>query len=163
MRRLIRKMLRFMVVLLILLPAFRAIAAGPNTLTVSATVLSKSNCKFNSASSTLNFGALNPLNSVDVTANASIIFVCRGSAPIATFFISDDDGLHETGPNANRMRHATVLTEYLPYDLTLSPTTATVPKNANQTLTVTGTVRAVDYQSAYVGSYADTVIITIAP
>lgn len=163
MRRLIRKMLRFMVVLMILLPAIRAIAAGPNTLTVSATVLSKSNCKFNSASSTLNFGALNPANSVDVTANASIILVCRGSAPIATFFISDDDGLYETGPNANRMRHSTVLTEYLPYDLTLTPTTATIPKNVNQTLTLTGTVRAANYQSAYVGSYADTVIITIAP
>jgi len=163
MRRQILRMLQTMMVLAILLPTAHVMAAGPNTLTVNATVLSKSNCKLNSATSTLDFGALNPVNSVDVTASASIILVCRGSAPIATFFISDDDGRYETGPNANRMRHLTVLTEYLPYDLTLNPTTASVPKNANQTLTITGTVRAANYQSAYLGNYADTVIITIAP
>jgi spore coat protein U-like protein len=163
MRKPIQKMLQSLTALIMLLMTGGVMAAGTNTLTVSAVVLSKSNCKFNSATSTLNFGSLNPASSVDVTATASIVFVCRGSAPIATFFMSDDDGLYETGFDANRMRHATVLTEHLPYSLTLSPITASVPKNVNQTLTLTGTVRAVDYQIAYAGGYADTVILTISP
>lgn len=138
-------------------------AAGNATLAVTATVVSKSNCKFNSAASTLNFGNLDPATPADKPATASIIFACRGSAPLATFAITDDDGLYETGPNANRMRHATVTTEYLPYSLTYNPQTGTVPKNVDQTLTISGTVLGSSYQNAYVGSYSDTVVLTIAP
>jgi hypothetical protein len=82
---------------------------------------------------------------------------------MVTFLITDNDGLYETGPNANRMRNTAVPTEYLPYSLSLNPTTATAPRFSLRTVTLNGTVRAVDYQSAYVGSYADTVLITIAP
>jgi len=76
---------------------------------------------------------------------------------------TDDDGLNESGLNANRMRHTTILTEYLPYSFTLSPTSGTVPKNTDQTLTISGTVLGVNYQDASVGAYSDTVIISIAP
>lgn len=138
-------------------------AAGSNTLSVTAAVLSKSICKFKSATSTLNFGALDPSSSVNVSSSATVIFVCNGSAPNATFFISEDYGLYKTGPGANRMRHATVLTEFLPYSLTLNPTSATVPKGVNQTLTVSGTVTAANYQNALMGNFADTVIITLTP
>jgi spore coat protein U-like protein len=82
---------------------------------------------------------------------------------MATFFISDDDGLYETGPNANRMRHTTLGTEYIPYTFTLNPTSGTVPKNSTQTLTITGTVNGVTYQDAATGNYSDTVVITLAP
>lgn len=142
------------------------VESATGTLTVTATVLSRNNCRFtgiNAAASTLNFGNLDPSNPVDITATTTIRFRCRGSSRIATFFISDNDGLYETGPGANRMRHTVVLTEYLPYSLNLNPITASVPRNTNQTLTITGTVRGVDYQNAYVGSYSDTVIITIVP
>lgn len=137
--------------------------AGSAALSVNATVLSKSICKLNSNSSTVSFGTLDPGNPVDITANASIGFVCRGSAPIATFIVTDDDGLHETGPDANRMRHASVLTEYLPYRLTLAPTSGTAPKNAPQSLVVTGTVQGIDYSNAYAGSYSDTVVVSLLP
>lgn len=138
-------------------------AGGTNSLLVSATVLSKSNCKFNSATSAVNFGNLNPGNSTDVTANTAITFRCIGSAPIATFSITQDDGLYESGPSANRMRHATITTEYLPYTLTLNPASGTVAKNTVQTLTITGTVKASDYGIASAGAYADTVVISIVP
>lgn len=138
--------------------------AAAQTLAVSATILSKNTCQFNNpASATLAFGNLNPLNPVNVTANTTFSIVCRGSAPIATFLIQDDDGLHETGLNANRMRHVTNPAAYLPYSLTLSPLSANVPKNTNQTITVTGTVNGSDYQLAPIGSYADTVIVSIQP
>jgi hypothetical protein len=61
------------------------------------------------------------------------------------------------------MRHTTITTEYLPYSLTLNPTSGTVPKNTDQTLTITGKVKGVDYQDALAGSYSDTVVISIAP
>jgi hypothetical protein len=61
------------------------------------------------------------------------------------------------------MRHATVTTEYLPYTLALSPSSGTVPKNTNRTLTITGMVKGDDYKGAYAGNFSDTVVITIAP
>lgn len=92
-----------------------------------------------------------------------MIFRCSSSDKFVTFFISDDDGLYETGPDQNRMRHTITPTEYLPYSLTLSPTSGTIPKNDDQTLTITGTVRGADYQDALAGNYSDTVTLTISP
>ena len=138
-------------------------AADTSSVTVNATVLSKSNCKFNSATAAIPFGTLDPTNPVDKPVNTSITFRCAGSAPNATFFISDNDGLYETGPNANRMRHTTINTEYIPYAFTLNPTSGTVPKNTVQTLTISGTVNGIDYQNAATGNYSDTVVITLEP
>lgn len=137
--------------------------AASSTVSVTAVVLSKSNCKFNSATAALNFGNLDPTTPIDRTITTSITFICHGSANPATFSITDDDGLYKTGTDANRMRHTTVITEYLPYSLTLNPTSGTVPKNTNQTLTISGTVKGTDYQNAYVGNFSDTVIISISP
>ena len=148
---------------LILLLAEICHAAGSTTVSVSATVLSKSICKFMAASAALNFGSLDPANSSDAIINSTITFRCVGSVPNATFSISQDDGLHETGPGANRMQNTTVTTEYLPYTITLNPLSSTVPKNVVQTLTISGSIQASDYQNAYIGSYSDTVVISIAP
>ena len=138
-------------------------ASDSNIVSVTATVLSRSQCRFNSNTAALNFANLDPANPVDRTVNTSITFRCGGSAPNATFFVTDDDGQHEVGSGRNRMRHTTTFTEYLPYSLALSPTSGTVPKNTDQTVTVTGTVRGVDYQNAATGNYSDSVVITIEP
>ncbi len=145
--------------------AFSQIADASDTgvVTVSATILSKNQCKFSSASAALAFGILDPANPVDKTVSTSVNFRCMGSSPTATFFITDDDGLHEISPNANRMRHTTIGTEYLPYTFTLNPTSGTVPKNTVQILTISGLVNGTDYQDAAVGNYSDTVIITLEP
>jgi len=153
----------FALVLLLAAGVPSAPAADNNILTVTATVLSKNVCKFNSATATLNFGALDPANPVNVTQSTIVTFNCNGSAPIAAFTITNDDGLYETGPGAYRMRHATVLTEYLPYALSLNPVSGTVPKGANRNVTITGTVTGTNYQSAMVGNYADTVILSLNP
>jgi hypothetical protein len=153
----------FALVLLLAAGGPSAHAVDNNILTVTATVLSKNVCKFNSATATLNFGTLDPGNPVDVTQSTIVTLRCNGSAPIAAFNITNDDGLYETGPSANRMRHATVLTEYLPYTLSLNPVSGTVPKNTNRNLTITGTVTGVNYQSAQAGNYADTVILSLNP
>ena len=137
--------------------------AASATLSVTATILSKSNCKFQSNSTTLAFGDLNPISATDITRQASINFVCNGSAPIATYLIVDDDGLNESGPNSNRMLHATTAGAYLPYSFALSPTTGSVNKGETTSLVVNGTIFGADYRNALVGSYSDTVIITINP
>jgi hypothetical protein len=154
----------FLIILILNAALLQAVhATDMSTVTVSATVVSKSNCKFRSATAALNFGSLDPSNPVNKSVNTSINFRCAGSAPIATFFISDDDGLYETGPNANRMRHTTINTEYIPYTFTLNPISGTVPKNSDQTLTISGTVNGTDYQNAATGTHSDTVVITLAP
>jgi len=140
-------------------------AAGSNTLAVAATVISKNECKFNSKAKTetLDFGSIDPAWTADVTKTTTVQFVCNGSSTNATFVFTSDDGLNKTGPGANRMQHATVTTEYLPYSLSLSPKSATVPKGVDQTLTITGTVSSLNYRSAYAGAYSDTVVISLSP
>jgi len=137
-------------------------AAQSGVVSIAASVLSKSNCKFDNTTGTLAFGSLDPASSGVVTASTTIGFKCGGSAPNATFSITHDSGLYETAPNANRMKHAT-LNEYLSYGVGLSPSSATVPKNSQQTLTITGTVPEAAYQNAHWGAYTDSVVVTIQP
>ena len=122
-------------------------------------------CLFNTTAATLSFGSLNPGNPVDVNVSATLAFKCAGGPPgtMWTYSVADDDGLYETGIDANRMRNTTATTQYLPYTFTYAPATGTVPRNTNQTLTINGTVKGIDYQNAYVGSYSDTIILTITP
>ena len=132
------------------------------TLSVTATVLSKSNCKFDTKTSTLNFGALDPAVAADVNATASVGYVCRGSAPVAAFLFMDDNGQNPSGPGARRMRHAAA-PEFLPYGLAFSPASGTVPKNVHRTLTISGTVQWTDFHGAMAGAYTDSVVVSILP
>ena len=113
-----KKILITFIILSFFLTASLSYAVDSNVVSVTATVISRGTCWFTSATSALNFGNLDPSNPVDVNANTSINFRCwRGFIvwfPV-TFFIGDDDGLYETGNNANRMQHSTITTEYLSY------------------------------------------------
>ena len=150
-------------VLILLSPTGEGWGASAGSLTVTATVLTKSNCRFTTTSGTLLFGNIDSGGAADVSATASLNFRCNGSAPIATFLISDDDGLYETAINANRMAHTTLAGSFLPYQMSYTPTSASVPKGAIQTLAITGTVRSSDYRAAVAGAYSDTVILSILP
>ena len=152
------------IILLVFITTGIGHAADSNVVSVTATVLSRGNCTFRSRTSTLDFGSLDPSNPIDRSVSTTIIYRCQaqGNAPI-TFAMSDDDGLYETGPNTPRMRHTTQPTEYLPYNITLNPTSGTVPKVTEFPLTITGTVRGVDYQNATMGNYSDRVVVSIDP
>lgn len=142
----------------------KAWTASSTVIDVQAVVLSTSNCRFRPPrSATVDFGTLNPLTGGDVTIITSLTIRCGGSAPLATFSITDDDGLNETGPDANRMQHSVVLTEFMPYTLTLSPTSATIPKNTDQIITITADLLIADYQNAIAGLFIDTVTVNILP
>jgi hypothetical protein len=152
-------------ILSIFMTASIGYAADSSSVSVTATVISNGSCSFTTHTAALNFGNLDPSNPVDVNATTSVLFRCfRWFIFPVTYFIGDDDGLYETGPNANRMRHTSVTTEYLPYNFALSPQSGTITGNwANYTLTITGTVRGVDYQNAAMGNYSDRVVISIEP
>ena len=83
--------------------------------------------------------------------------------PSATFAISDDSGLNSTGVGAYRMQHAVTATAFLSYSVGYSPQTATIAKNTNQTITVTGTVTPTQYGNAIAGNFTDTVTVTVSP
>lgn len=148
---------------MLLLTALTCANAASTTVNVSAVILSKSICKFRTNAANLNFGTLNPITTPDITAEATLQFVCRGSAGQATYSMTDDDGLNRSGPNANRMQHITRSGANLPYRLSLSSVSNTVSKNIEQTLTVTGTIFGTDYGTAHAGTYSDTVTVTITP
>jgi spore coat protein U-like protein len=132
------------------------------TLAITATVLSKSVCKFDSKTASLAFGALDPAVASDVNATTSVDYVCRGSAPVAAFLFTDDNGQNPSGPGARRMRHAAA-PEFLPYGLALSPVSGTIAKNAPGTLTISGTVRWADFRGSMAGTYTDSVVVSILP
>jgi len=142
-------------------------AADSNTVSVTAVVISRGNCTFRpprNATATLDFGNLDPANPIDKNATATLILRCQAQGnDLITYYISDDAGLYETGPNAPRMKHTTQATEYLPYSFIVDPRSETVNKTYERTLTITGTVRGVNYQDARLGSYTDTVVVSIVP
>lgn len=140
-----------------------AAASPTHTVAVGAVVITKNKCQFtNGGPTALSFGAIDPSSTANATATATIGFRCTGSSPIAVYNVTSDDGLHETGAGAPRMRHATSTGEYLKYAINL-PQSGAVPRNTNQVLTVTGTVLAADFQNALAGAYADSVVLSIAP
>jgi hypothetical protein len=142
----------------------RALAADTGTVTVAATILSNSNCRFSPPNATvaLAFGLLDPLNPVDVTVTTSLLIRCGGSSANATYLITDDDGLHASA-GVQRMQHAVTLAEYLPYAFSYAPASATIPRNTNTNITITGTVTGASYQNSLAGDYADSVTLTINP
>ena len=136
-----------------------AMAADTNTVTVTANVLGT--CRFNSAASTLAFGALDPGVPGAVPASTSTTFWCTNGT---IYTIADNDGLYELGPNLNRMRHVTTLTQFIPYTFSYNPTTGSGSGPVTSiTLDITGSVAYADFQNADPGDYSDTVVLSITP
>lgn len=155
---------RTCILLITLLGSFLPAAfAKTIPVTVNAVVLSKSQCKFNTANATLDFGQLDASNPINVAAAGAINFRCLGSAPIAVYLITADDGQHAGGPGNRSMQHATNIAAHLPYSITLSPTSGSLPRNTSTTLTIDGQILGSDYAGAVPGIYSDTVILSINP
>lgn len=148
---------------LLLLPAALPAGAATGTLTVGATILSASNCRFQAGSGTLlDFGAINPSSGSNATASVTLVIKCTGSAATATYNISAGNGLYNTGPAQRRMRHATTLTEFLPYSLN-DPLSATIPKNVVTNVVLSGTITPAQFGNALAGAFADSVVLTLLP
>lgn len=149
----------------IALLAMAGLAAAADTATVNVTATVAGTCQFTSAGTTVAFGTL-PFdasgNASGATANGSIQFQCTTGA---SWSITDDDGLNETAPNANRLVSATVTpTEYIPYTFSYSPASGTGAGWSNpQTVTLTASIAPGAYTSNSPDVYTDTVTLTINP
>ncbi|HWR98630.1 MAG TPA: spore coat protein U domain-containing protein [Candidatus Methanoperedens sp.] len=131
-------------------------ATGPLAVGVAAA----GNCRFHGATTTLNFGSIDPLAGRDVTATASLSFKCTKGA---TWNAADDGGLHAPAGGGYRLRHV-ALDAYIPYRLSYSNAAGTSQgANIEQTLTIDGLIRGATYATAPAGGYADTVTITLGP
>jgi spore coat protein U-like protein len=148
--------------LVLAFPSGTVLAAGSHTVTVGAVVTSNHNCRFNTATSTLAFGNIDPSSAVNATATVTIGYRCTGGGPTAFWSITSDDGLHETGVNAPRMRHTVNPAEFLPYTLNV-PAAGSAPRNVNQTFTLNGTITPSQFAAARAGGYSDTVVLSITP
>lgn len=137
-------------------------AATTQTMTINAVVLSKNVCHFQSTTSALSFGNINPTSASPVTASVTLTYRCNGSDPVATWTVSSDDGLYETGVGQPRMQHTTLPANYLPYTLAF-PTSGSAPRNTNLNITVTGTILPASFAAAPAGTYSDTLILSILP
>jgi spore coat protein U-like protein len=138
------------------LAASTAFAGGTATLNVQANVVG--NCKFNTASATMNFGTLDPANATDASGAASLQFWCTKSA---TYTITDDNGVNKSGTQ-RRMKDAG--TNYINY--AIGAYTATGSGNGKTspiTLNLSGSVLNADYVNAAAGAYSDVVTFTINP
>jgi spore coat protein U-like protein len=136
-----------------------AMAVDTATVTVSATVTPT--CKFSSPTAALAFGAL-AAPPADRTVTAPLNFWCTTGA---AYTITDDDGLYETGVNANRMRSTGAgPAQFMPYSFSYAPATGTgTGPSTPITLTITGTVLGASYASLPGDVYQDTVTLTINP
>jgi spore coat protein U-like protein len=134
-----------------------ALAADTANVGVSATV--QGVCKFNAGAKTVSF-VLDPSLNADVNGTYSQpAFFCTNGT---SYTISDNDGLHSPAVGVQRMRHST-LAEFIPYTFTYTAsgtgTGASNPINMN----IASTVTAASFLNASVGSYADTVVLSITP
>jgi spore coat protein U-like protein len=133
-----------------------AFAAGTATLNVQAAVVG--NCKFNTASATMNFGSLDPANSTDASGAASLQFWCTKSA---AYTITDDGGANKSGTQ-RRMKDAG--TNFINYSIGAYTASGTGNgKGSPITLNLTGSVLNADYVNATAGAYTDVVTFTINP
>lgn len=136
-------------------------AADAHSLVVSAAVLSKNNCRFATAASTLSL-SIDPASGAAATASATLSIRCTGAAATALWTLSGDNGLYGSSPSALRMRHSTNPAEFLPYSLSF-PASGSVPRNVWQNLSVTATVLPADFQNVSSGAYSDSVTLSLLP
>lgn len=137
------------------------VASAVDTATVTVSAIIPDTCRFNSPGTALAFGVITP-GGGDVAASTNISFWCTSGASYA---ITDDDGLYETGANANRMQSsALAIPEFIPYSLTYNPASGTGAGPASPiTLSLSGNILAADYATRTADVYNDTVTLTINP
>jgi hypothetical protein len=138
-----------------------AIAADTYSLAISAQVLGR--CKFTQAAGatltiTNTVGGIDPSLAGNATGTANITYRCTtGQAPAFT----TDTGTHVSGGN---MRVASGV-NFMTYTLALAGGGNGTGFGAGQdkTLAITGTITNANYVAAPVGTYTDTVVVSVNP
>ncbi len=132
--------------------------ADTQNLSLTATVTAQ--CKFTSAATTMGFGSVDPslAGPLPGTLAAPVTYKCtKGHTPGS---VSAGVGLY----TSNRMKLSSAA-EYIPYTLTIgaAPAGTGFGSGQDQTLPVTASIAAADYENASAGAYSDTVVLTVSP
>lgn len=151
----------FVVAVAIAMIAMGGTAMAVDTATVTVSAIVAQTCRFSSPTAALAFGTL-PSTAADVSAGTTLAFWCTTGA---SYTITDDDGLYETGVNANQMRSTALATpQFMPYTLSYTPASGTgTGPSSPITMTLTGNILAASYASLPADVYQDTVTLTINP
>ncbi|MBM2837943.1 MAG: csuA [Deltaproteobacteria bacterium] len=129
-----------------------AMAAGTSTVAVSATVLGSCTISGGTAA----FGNLDPAGAGVVNAGiAQPQVTCTNGAP---YTITDDDGLSESGVDANRMAFGANFIQY-----SFAYTATGIGNGGAQNIGLTASVLQADYINKPAGNYADTVTLSVLP
>lgn len=144
------------VIAVVVTAAGAVMAADTASVTVSAAVVGT--CKFNSGGS-MDFGNLDPASGADVAATVTQpAFWCTKSA---AYTLDDDNGQNESG-TTHRVKHASS-NDYIPYTFAYTGTGTGQGKNTAISMDIAGSITGSDYVDSPVGSYADTVVVTVNP
>lgn len=162
-----RRLLRSLLPVALLVHALSAVAGTATTLQMSATVLSKNNCRFSTITpATLAFAAITPTSPTNATVSVTWAFRCTGSDPIVSYLITAGNGEWFSG-GSRQMRHAVDTARFLPYSISISPSSGTFTKGPGQSapvnFTITGTILPADFRAALAGAYSDTVTVALTP
>lgn len=153
-----RKAMTVLIALAVLAAGGAAWAAGTNTLTVQASV--SGTCTFSTATSLINFGALDPANAVSHQVVITPTFWCTKG--VVGDVIGANMGLNPIG--GVRQLKDTAGTDLIPYSLTLAPDAGSnLGSGSPRTLTITGDIAAGSYTTVTASTYSDTVALTINP
>jgi hypothetical protein len=128
-----------------------AMAAGTHTLNVSATVTGS--CAFDLPSSAMSFGAIDPAGTTPATTSAAVDFHCT-TGQAYTVTLSGTGSYSLTGPTT------------IPYTASVTggaSGTGTGMTGAAQTVTVSASIAAADYQNADAGAYTGTLTLNVNP
>lgn len=132
-------------------------AAGP------AALANNGNCFFRaSGTMALAFGSLDPSSGTTVSATvtaATLQADQAGDCRNVTLSINADNG-QNFGGGSRRLSNGT---DFIAYSLALPANYAAPGNNRWLTFTFTGSITGTAYQDASVGSYSDTVILSVTP
>ncbi|HWS15057.1 MAG TPA: spore coat protein U domain-containing protein [Candidatus Methylomirabilis sp.] len=132
-------------------------AADSNTLTVQASVAPT--CRFSSATSLLDFGALDPFTGPNVNISTTTNFWCTSG--VVTDAIAAGNGANWSGTSRQMAGPGGHL---IPYSLGLLASAGpNLGPSAPRTLTISGGILGADYMTKNAGNYSDTVTLTITP
>ena len=130
----------------------QAMAANTTSVGVSATVAGI--CKFSATTgSTLSFGSIDPSGTAAATASVTLPFQCTKSATSAASIQSGGTALVSS---TNTMAYSSSLTGVV-------QTGSGFGSGATLTMTLNGTVAAAVYQAAAVGTYVDSIVVSVSP
>lgn len=134
-----------------------------HTLSVSAIILDKNNCKFsNNGPTALSFGSIDPSGEGRRISSASATFKCSGASANPNYYVTSDDGLNPARPGAPRLRNVNNPNEFIEYSLNV-PLSGTARRARFETFNIEGAIEPSAYKNASAGNYADTVTLTIQP